>query len=66
MTSQPTNPHDTDPRSEEAMDLETKGSVHEAIGKLIGDDAERDRGRTVKRAGAAAGEDHQQGNKQQP
>jgi len=66
MTSQPTNPHDTDPPSDAARALKTRGSVHEAIGKLIGDDAERDRGETVKRAGAAAGEDHQQGNKQQP
>lgn len=34
-----------------------KGSVHEAIGKLIGDDAARDRGSAEKAAGEAAGKD---------
>jgi len=29
----------------------TKGSVHEAIGKLIGDDAARDRGTAERKAG---------------
>ncbi len=33
-----------------------KGSVHEAIGKLIGDDDARDRGSAEKAAGEAAGE----------
>lgn len=32
----------------------TKGSVQEAIGKLIGDDAARERGRAEKDAGTAA------------
>jgi uncharacterized protein YjbJ (UPF0337 family) len=34
-----------------------KGSVHEAIGKLIGDDAVRDHGSAEKAAGEAAGKD---------
>lgn len=33
---------------------EARGSVHEAIGKLIGDDIARDHGSAEKRAGAAA------------
>jgi len=41
-------------KPETAAVVEAKGSVHEAIGKLIGDDAAEDHGSAVKRAGAAA------------
>ncbi|WP_242096343.1 MULTISPECIES: hypothetical protein [unclassified Sphingomonas] len=43
------------PEAEVAVVRAAKGSVHEAIGKLIGDDAARDHGEAEKRAGAAAG-----------
>ncbi len=46
----PDAPVPTDP----AGVREAKGSVHEAIGKLIGDDGARDRGSAERRAGAAA------------
>ncbi len=53
-------PHDSsasnasaDGGAKAATTREAKGSVHEAIGKLIGDDAVRDRGTAEKRAGAA-------------
>ncbi len=44
----------SDDRAKAASDRETRGSVTEAIGKLIGDDAARDRGTAEKRAGADA------------
>jgi len=40
-----------------AATRETKGSVQEAIGKLIGDDAARERGTAEKEAGAADASD---------
>ena len=54
--------HDTDAgtdrvktkaKAEAAAAREAKGSVQEAIGKLIGDDAARERGSAEKKAGAA-------------
>ena len=39
--------------AEAATTREAKGSVQEAIGKLIGDDAARERGTAEKKAGAA-------------
>lgn len=42
---------------EEARTREAKGSVHEAIGKLIGDDIEVIKGRAEKHAGAESRED---------
>ena len=39
-------------RAKAAADREARGSVTEAIGKLIGDDAARDRGTAEKQAGA--------------
>jgi len=56
----------SDDKAKAAVAAKARASVHEAIGKLIGDDAERDRGETAKRAGAAAGDDDEQGKKQQP
>ncbi len=53
MTTRPT----TDPMTKDAAARTTKGSVHEAIGKLIGDDAARERGKALKRDGAAADKD---------
>lgn len=40
-------------RLKAAASQEARGSVQEAIGKLIGDDATRERGAAEKRAGAA-------------
>ena len=40
-------------KAKAAETRETKGSVQEAIGKLIGDDAALDRGTAEKNAGAA-------------
>ncbi len=62
MTASPTGkPTDSpigsapdDGKTKAATTREAKGSVHEAIGKLIGDDAARERGSAEKRAGAAA------------
>ena len=45
---------DNGARAKAAAAREAKGSVHEAIGKLIGDDSARDRGTAEKRAGADA------------
>ena len=42
-----------------AATREAKGSVQEAIGKLIGDDAARERGTAEKKAGAADATDIQ-------
>jgi uncharacterized protein YjbJ (UPF0337 family) len=39
-----------DDERDAAVTREAKGSVHEAIGKLIGDDAARDRGTAERRA----------------
>ncbi len=39
------------PRADTGVERRAKGSVQEAIGKLIGDDAARDRGTAEKRAG---------------
>ncbi len=50
MNTRPT----TDAKAKDAAARTAKGSVHEAIGKLIGDDAARERGEAQKRAGAAA------------
>ena len=44
----------TDNSPDGAATREAKGSVHEAIGKLIGDDIARDHGTAEKRAGAIA------------
>ena len=44
-------------KAEAAATREAKGSVQEAIGKLIGDDAARDRGSAEKQAGAADASD---------
>jgi uncharacterized protein YjbJ (UPF0337 family) len=46
----------TNEEPEAATVRETKGSVHEAIGKLIGDDAARERGAAEKQAGASKAE----------
>ena len=43
-----------DSRAYGAATREAKGSVHEAIGKLMGDDIARDHGTAEKRAGAIA------------
>lgn len=43
----------TDSDATAAAEREVKGSVQEAIGKLIGDDAARARGAAEKKAGAA-------------
>lgn len=40
---------------EKAASREARGSVHEAIGKLIGDDAASAHGKAEKHAGAAEG-----------
>ncbi len=52
---------DTPPakKAKAAATREAKGSVHEAIGKLIGDDAARARGTAEKEAGAADASDIQ-------
>jgi uncharacterized protein YjbJ (UPF0337 family) len=44
---------DDDGKAREAASRAAKGSVQEAIGKLIGDDAVRDRGVEERQAGAA-------------
>ncbi|GAA0674718.1 uncharacterized protein YjbJ (UPF0337 family) [Sphingomonas insulae] len=43
------------PARDTAAAREARGSVHEAIGKLIGDDAASAHGKTEKHAGAAEG-----------
>ncbi len=53
MTTRPT----TNAKTKDAADRTTKGSVHEAIGMLMGDDAARERGKAQKRAGKAAEKD---------
>jgi uncharacterized protein YjbJ (UPF0337 family) len=51
MTANPTSgASSSDQRAKAAIDRETRGSVTEAIGKLIGDDAARDRGTAEKHA----------------
>jgi uncharacterized protein YjbJ (UPF0337 family) len=59
MTARTTPPTDTPSDADAAATREAKGSVHEAIGKLIGDDAARDRGSAEKEAAAAAAADIQ-------
>lgn len=44
----------SDERAKAASDRETRGSVTEAIGKLLGDDAARDRGTAERHAVADA------------
>lgn len=44
-------------KAETAATREAKGSVQEAIGKLMGDDAARERGTAEKKAGAAEASD---------
>ena len=48
------DPSPSNAPEKDAAEQEAKGSVHEAIGKLIGDDAARDQGRAEKLAGARA------------
>ena len=43
-----------DASTQAAVKRKAKGSVHEAIGKLIGDDQAREHGTAEKEAGAAA------------
>jgi len=52
MTARPTNKHATGDEAAAAAAREAKGSVQEAIGKLIGDDEARRRGAAEKQAGA--------------
>ncbi|MBJ6123728.1 hypothetical protein [Sphingomonas mollis] len=49
----------TDAKAKTAATREAKGSVQEAIGKLIGDDAARERGTAEKEAGATDASDIQ-------
>ncbi|TVV75756.1 hypothetical protein [Sphingomonas solaris] len=51
-------PTDGKARAKAATTRAAKGSVQEAIGKLIGDDAARDRGTAEKNAGAADASDN--------
>ena len=46
-----------DAKAKAAANRKAKGSVQEAIGKLIGDDAARDRGTAEKEAAAADASD---------
>ena len=55
-TSTPGSPS-RDGEAKAAATREAKGSVHEAIGKLIGDDAAQAAGSAEKQAGAADGSD---------
>jgi len=52
---QPRRPAPSAAGAKAAASREARGSVHEAIGKLIGDDAAQARGKAEKHAGAAAG-----------
>ena len=52
-----------DPEAKNAATRVTKGSVQEAIGKLIGDDAARERGTAEKKAGVAEATDIQKSQK---
>ena len=47
------DPAPDDHEPETAATREARGSVHEAIGKLIGDDTSREHGTAERRAGAA-------------
>ncbi|MFS0772789.1 hypothetical protein [Sphingomonas sp. 1P08PE] len=49
----------TEDQTKAAATREAKGSVQEAIGKLIGDDAARERGTAEKEAGATDASDIQ-------
>ncbi|MET0359220.1 MAG: CsbD family protein [Pararhizobium sp.] len=53
MTSKRSDAAPTDAGAKTAAAREAKGSVQEAIGKLIGDDAATARGTAEKEAGAA-------------
>ena len=58
MTARRTTPEaPKDAQAKAAATREAKGSVQEAIGKLIGDDAVRERGTAEKKAGAAEATD---------
>ncbi|WP_293876897.1 MULTISPECIES: CsbD family protein [unclassified Sphingomonas] len=58
MTARHSGPQKpTEDRTKAAATREAKGSVQEAIGKLIGDDAVRRRGTAEKEAGAADASD---------
>jgi uncharacterized protein YjbJ (UPF0337 family) len=56
MTARPTDDDAPDGKAKAAARA-TKGSVQEAIGKLIGDDAAKARGTAEKEAGAAEASD---------
>ncbi|MBM6578033.1 CsbD family protein [Microvirga sp. SRT01] len=54
MTARPTDTRASrDDKAKAATTREAKGSVHEAIGKLIGDDAAQAAGTAERQAGAA-------------
>lgn len=57
MTQEHADDRAPDDKTDEASVREAKGSVHEAIGKLIGDDDARERGAAEKEAGASQTED---------
>ncbi len=53
MTARTTDADSRARTAKDAVTREAKGSVHEAIGTLIGDDAARARGTAERQAGAA-------------
>lgn len=57
MTERKGHTAPTGNKAKAATTREAKGSVQEAIGKLIGDDAARERGTAEKEAGAADASD---------
>ena len=59
MTARRTGDTPSGKTAKAAATREARGSVHEAIGKLIGDDAARARGTAEKEAGAADASDIQ-------